>query len=208
MLARADHEDCRRHGVDRRNAAQREAAAPAAGTEEPAAHILACTWRPVPRQRAGRVDRRGVRRLCADAAALASNPDEAVGREYLSRQARRVVIFDRHSRRRPLSEVATDPGWRAALDRWPLPNVWLGVSVEDQQRADERKAEGARRGLVAEKTASAARQTNRKSAVLRAVERNRNVIMRVIKGVITALGLATSRKEKTHAILRVSAGSL
>lgn len=25
-----------------------------------------------------------------------------------------------------------------AWDRWPLPNVWLGVSVEDQRRADER----------------------------------------------------------------------
>jgi protein gp37 len=25
------------------------------------------------------------------------------------------------------------------LARWPLPNVWLGVSVEDQQRADERR---------------------------------------------------------------------
>lgn len=24
-------------------------------------------------------------------------------------------------------------------DRWPLPNVWLGVSVEDQERADERR---------------------------------------------------------------------
>ena len=24
------------------------------------------------------------------------------------------------------------------LDEWPLPNVWLGVSVEDQRRADER----------------------------------------------------------------------
>ncbi len=24
------------------------------------------------------------------------------------------------------------------LGRWPLPNIWLGVSVEDQQRADER----------------------------------------------------------------------
>src|SRR5436853_6092201 len=24
------------------------------------------------------------------------------------------------------------------LVQWPLPNVWLGVSVEDQQRADER----------------------------------------------------------------------
>lgn len=25
-----------------------------------------------------------------------------------------------------------------SLERWPLPNIWLGVSVEDQQRADER----------------------------------------------------------------------
>lgn len=27
---------------------------------------------------------------------------------------------------------------RRMQDRWPLPNVWLGVSVEDQRRADER----------------------------------------------------------------------
>jgi len=26
----------------------------------------------------------------------------------------------------------------ADIDEWPLPNVWLGVTVEDQQRADER----------------------------------------------------------------------
>jgi protein gp37 len=31
-------------------------------------------------------------------------------------------------------------GEYAALANWPLPNVWLGVSVEDQQRADERIA--------------------------------------------------------------------
>lgn len=30
------------------------------------------------------------------------------------------------------------PGPRIFLDRWPLPNVWLGVSAEDQARADER----------------------------------------------------------------------
>ena len=30
------------------------------------------------------------------------------------------------------------PGPRIFLDRWPLPNVWLGCSVEDQKRADER----------------------------------------------------------------------
>ncbi len=28
--------------------------------------------------------------------------------------------------------------WREAVDAWPLPNVWLGVSVEDQARAAER----------------------------------------------------------------------
>lgn len=28
--------------------------------------------------------------------------------------------------------------WNDSLCHWPLPNVWLGVSVEDQQRADER----------------------------------------------------------------------
>jgi protein gp37 len=30
------------------------------------------------------------------------------------------------------------PGPRVYLDRWPLPNVWLGVSAERQQEADER----------------------------------------------------------------------
>lgn len=30
-----------------------------------------------------------------------------------------------------------DPSWQDTMD-WPLPNVWLGVSVEDQTRADER----------------------------------------------------------------------
>lgn len=38
---------------------------------------------------------------------------------------------------------ADEPKWCAALERvsalpWPLPNVWIGVSVEDQRRADER----------------------------------------------------------------------
>ena len=35
--------------------------------------------------------------------------------------------------------VLAPDGWRCAMRApWPLPNVWLGVSVEDQQRADER----------------------------------------------------------------------
>lgn len=39
-----------------------------------------------------------------------------------------------------------DPGWQfgqkpTGLAQWPLPNVWLGVSAEDQKRADERVPE-------------------------------------------------------------------
>ncbi len=36
-------------------------------------------------------------------------------------------------------ERAAPSGQRIYLDAWPLPNVWLGVSVEDQTRADERR---------------------------------------------------------------------
>ena len=50
-------------------------------------------------------------------------------REYLGTGARHTPIMD-----------AMNAGWnvRAAALRWPLPNVWLGVSVEDQVTADER----------------------------------------------------------------------
>lgn len=34
--------------------------------------------------------------------------------------------------------VAINQAASARLDSWPLPNVWLGVSVEDQARADQR----------------------------------------------------------------------
>lgn len=34
--------------------------------------------------------------------------------------------------------VVKPRGWQGAAPGWPLPHVWLGVSVEDQQRADER----------------------------------------------------------------------
>lgn len=37
-----------------------------------------------------------------------------------------------------LSTGEPEFGWRRFLRDWPLPNVWLGVSVEDQERADER----------------------------------------------------------------------
>jgi protein gp37 len=35
-------------------------------------------------------------------------------------------------------EAFAPPGMRIFLDLWPLPNVWLGTSVEDQRRAAER----------------------------------------------------------------------
>ncbi|RWX59790.1 phage Gp37/Gp68 family protein, partial [Mesorhizobium sp. M2A.F.Ca.ET.039.01.1.1] len=35
-------------------------------------------------------------------------------------------------------ERQAPPGPRVYLDQWPLPNVWLGVSAERQQEADER----------------------------------------------------------------------
>ncbi|KMO18874.1 phage Gp37/Gp68 family protein [Methylobacterium indicum] len=38
----------------------------------------------------------------------------------------------------PAMERHAPPGPRVMLGAWPLANVWLGVSVEDQRRADER----------------------------------------------------------------------
>jgi protein gp37 len=38
----------------------------------------------------------------------------------------------------PFGPVKHADGLRAAVHNWPLPNVWLGVSVEDQKTADER----------------------------------------------------------------------
>ncbi len=37
-----------------------------------------------------------------------------------------------------MNPALAPPGPRIFLDTWPLPNVWLGVSTEDQRRADER----------------------------------------------------------------------
>lgn len=52
------------------------------------------------------------------------------------------LLTKRHGRCRAL---LTDPGFRRLVEQhadgpldWPLPNVWLGVSVEDQQRAELR----------------------------------------------------------------------
>ncbi|MDQ0376625.1 phage Gp37/Gp68 family protein [Amycolatopsis thermophila] len=53
----------------------------------------------------------------------------------------RSLLRDRAFQREVLSSVHRD-GWKADLlslvQRWPLPNVWLGVSVEDQKWADIR----------------------------------------------------------------------
>lgn len=72
--------------------------------------------------------------------------------EYLSAQGRRsevaeaasILAFDLATKRRngALPAVAqwvdVGPGEVAVRFDWPLPNVWLGVSVEDQWTADER----------------------------------------------------------------------
>ncbi len=58
-----------------------------------------------------------------------------------SRQAERRA-FEGHPLPRPATWVESDDGDEvrvaAVSFRWPLPNVWLGVSVEDQATADER----------------------------------------------------------------------
>ncbi len=66
------------------------------------------------------------------------------------RVARRIVDFRLATERAAVEAVAADR-WpvkplgddpdmpdNITLHRWPLPNVWLGVSAEDQTRADER----------------------------------------------------------------------
>ncbi|WP_414901106.1 phage Gp37/Gp68 family protein [Rhizobium cremeum] len=77
-------------------------------------------------------------------------------REYLQEERDRSVagrvtdlaIDDKAMMQRMIREVDTtwpviaegDPEWPDGLRirHWPLPNVWLGTSVEDQKRADER----------------------------------------------------------------------
>jgi protein gp37 len=81
-------------------------------------------------------------------------PDEYIARVFavMARTPQHTyqILTKRHGRMRSLLkgvdgsghrllEAATDEDTAQALyDAWPLPNVWLGVSVEDQQRADLR----------------------------------------------------------------------
>ena len=53
----------------------------------------------------------------------------------------RMLLADQDAMRQGVEKAARRLGrWRGlvALEAWPLPNVWLGVSVEDQRTADER----------------------------------------------------------------------
>lgn len=81
-------------------------------------------------------------------------PDEAIDRLFavcaLTPQHTHMILTKRAARMREwfAADQARRDGIRAAYDAmgysevwlpaWPLPNVWLGVSVEDQERADER----------------------------------------------------------------------
>ncbi len=49
----------------------------------------------------------------------------------------RITCYLSAARKEHLGDKAPPPGWPEP-GPWPLPNVWLGVSAEDQQRADER----------------------------------------------------------------------
>ncbi|MCC0035435.1 MAG: phage Gp37/Gp68 family protein [Hoeflea sp.] len=67
-------------------------------------------------------------------------------REYLSDDASRLrVLQDGVDRELAAAGISWNGDWNdrhsqaiAGATQWPLPNVWLGVSVEDQTRADER----------------------------------------------------------------------
>lgn len=54
--------------------------------------------------------------------------------QAISRVARHAEVFAREI----LNEDTTGPYWDVFLEGWPLPNVWLGTSVENQKYADER----------------------------------------------------------------------
>lgn len=61
--------------------------------------------------------------------------------QVLTKRPRQMLEYMRAERTPDgIDEAGMSFGWcHANVDgRWPLPNVWLGVSVEDQQRADER----------------------------------------------------------------------
>lgn len=62
-------------------------------------------------------------------------------REYLSVANRRERILAAGFRDHCSFDAAMDQQWNRAIEIWPLPNVWLGVSVENQPTADKRISE-------------------------------------------------------------------
>ena len=70
--------------------------------------------------------------------------------EYLSHEDRKLYVLDALCRMAverqhtpPIKQVVGylmrgDLVWASLTEKWPLPNVWLGTSVEDQRAADER----------------------------------------------------------------------
>jgi protein gp37 len=77
-------------------------------------------------------------------------PDEFIARVFavmaLTERHTYQVLTKRHGRMRSLlsservqADVDRNVAWHTeAITPWPLPNVWLGVSVEDQKRAELR----------------------------------------------------------------------
>ena len=57
--------------------------------------------------------------------------------QILTKRPGRMLEYVEHVTRRKPAHGPAD-GDRILGQRWPLPNVWLGVSVEDQKTADER----------------------------------------------------------------------
>lgn len=68
-------------------------------------------------------------------------PDEFIARVFAimsqTPQHTYQVLTKRHGRMRSLLNAKREE-WSAFTGPWPLPNVWLGVSVEDQDRANLR----------------------------------------------------------------------
>jgi protein gp37 len=68
---------------------------------------------------------------------LTKRPERALRwfRATASGASRERVVFDTPT---PPDGIAWGSTWWRRWPGWPLPNVWLGVSVEDQRAADER----------------------------------------------------------------------
>jgi hypothetical protein len=122
---------------------------------EAAARVRQQHVRPVPRRRAGRVHRQGVRGDGARAPAHVPGADETrrPARDYfteplgfsLRRKGRVATIayqmgtmFDGRTLGKNQRQIDTVNGALKRLETWPLSNVWLGISVEDQKHADAR----------------------------------------------------------------------